>query len=68
VSLMFRRQAEAQGAYEALLVNRKGEITEGTKSNFLVLEGQTILSPPQEDILWGVTLRTLTGGLRGPGL
>jgi hypothetical protein len=59
VSLMFRRQAEAQGAYEALLINRKGEITEGTKSNFLVLEGQTILSPPKEDILWGVTLRTL---------
>lgn len=49
------REAKAAGAYDALLVNRTGCLVEGTRTNFLVLQGKTILSPPETDILLGVT-------------
>lgn len=52
--LAFRRARQAN-AYDALLVNREGCITEGTRSNFLALQGRTIFSPPEADILPGVT-------------
>jgi D-alanine transaminase/branched-chain amino acid aminotransferase len=49
------RDAVAQGAHDALLINRRGEITEGTRSNFFVLKENTIYSPPASEILLGVT-------------
>ena len=41
--------------YEALLVNKNNEITEGSKSNFFVVNGDTIYTPPAENVLPGVT-------------
>jgi len=58
-SLMLRKQAMEKGAEEALLINRHGHITEGTKSNFLILEQGKFFCPIKKDILWGVTLATL---------
>jgi branched-subunit amino acid aminotransferase/4-amino-4-deoxychorismate lyase len=49
------RQAKLAGAYDALLVNRKGCVTEGTRANFFGLKGCTIMSPPPNEILTGVT-------------
>jgi branched-subunit amino acid aminotransferase/4-amino-4-deoxychorismate lyase len=37
------------------LVDRNGNITEGTRTNFFVMKDSTIISPPEEDILLGVT-------------
>lgn len=54
-SYLAYRQAKTAGAYEALLVNRLGDITEGTRSNFFVIKDQTIISPPSGDILPGIT-------------
>ena len=54
--LAFRKAKEA-GCEDALLINRDGCITEGTRTNFLAFRGQTIISPPLEDILLGVTLK-----------
>lgn len=54
-SYLAYRDAVKAGAHDALLINRRGEITEGTRSNFFTLKGKTIFSPPEADILLGVT-------------
>lgn len=56
-SYLAYRDARAAGAYDALLINRQGCITEGTRTNVLGLRGQTIVSPPFQDILDGVVRR-----------
>ncbi|HSX53450.1 MAG TPA: aminotransferase class IV [Patescibacteria group bacterium] len=53
-SYLAYRQAKQQRAYDALLINPAGYITEGTRTNFLCLKGQTITSPPEEQILPGI--------------
>ena len=54
-SYLAYRAAQSQGAHDALLINRRGEITEGTRSNFFALKDKTIYSPPEDEILLGVT-------------
>jgi D-alanine transaminase/branched-chain amino acid aminotransferase len=54
-SYLAHRDAKAAGAYDALLVNRHGCISEGTSNNFFALKDRTIFSPPESDILLGVT-------------
>ncbi|MDD5056067.1 MAG: aminotransferase class IV [Candidatus Peribacteraceae bacterium] len=56
-SYLAYRSAKDAGAYDALLIDRDGCITEGTRTNFLALCGQTIVCPPLKDILLGVTLK-----------
>jgi len=41
--------------YEALIVNREGEITEGSKSNVFFVIGNALYTPPLKDVLGGVT-------------
>ncbi len=48
------RQAKAAGAYDALLINNHGCITEGTRTNFLAIKDRTIFTPQEDDILLGV--------------
>jgi branched-chain amino acid aminotransferase len=43
------------GGYEALLVNGKGEITEGSRSNIFFLKKDTLITAPEEMILGGIT-------------
>jgi branched-chain amino acid aminotransferase len=54
-SYLAHRQARAAGAYDALLVNRRGFITEGTSTNVFAIKDRTIFSPPEAEILLGVT-------------
>lgn len=42
-------------AYEALLVDRNGFITEGSKSNVFMVKDNVLLTSPLEDVLPGVT-------------
>jgi branched-subunit amino acid aminotransferase/4-amino-4-deoxychorismate lyase len=56
-SYMAYRTAKAKGGYDALLINRDGCITEGTRTNFFCIKSKTIISPPQKEILEGVTLK-----------
>jgi branched-chain amino acid aminotransferase len=44
-----------EGAYEALLVNEKNMITEGSRSNIFFLKGDTLVTAPDELILNGIT-------------
>lgn len=41
--------------YEVLLVNGKGEITEGSRSNVFFIKGSTLITPPVVDVLPGIT-------------
>lgn len=54
-SYLAYKKAQKQGAYDALLINRRGEVTEGTRTNVFALSGTTLISPPSADILLGVT-------------
>lgn len=44
-----------ENAYEVLLVNREGFITEGSKSNFFMIQEDRIVTPPEKDVLRGIT-------------
>lgn len=58
-SYLAYKKASAAGAYDALLVNRNGCITEGTRTNFYVMQGKTIISPPSSEILLGVMRKVI---------
>lgn len=49
------RDAKQAGAYDALLIDSLGNITEGTRTNFFACSGNTIISPPESKILLGIT-------------
>ena len=43
------REAESQGAWEALLLNEQGRLVEGTRSNLALVLAERILTPPTSD-------------------
>ncbi len=53
-SYLFYGKAKEAGCYDALLMDRHGNLTEGTRTNLLAIKDRTILSPPTHDILEGV--------------
>ena len=46
---------ENENIYEALIVNQKNEITEGSKSNVFFVKDSSLITPPLKDVLGGVT-------------
>ncbi len=44
-----------EGGYEALLVNEKGQITEGSRSNIFFMKNNTLVTAPDSVILCGIT-------------
>lgn len=55
-----RREAEMQGAEEAILTNTNGNIACGTTSNLFIEENGTLITPPlSEGVLAGVTRRDI---------
>jgi len=52
-----RDEMEKAGAYEALLVDGDGFITEGVRSNLFFLKENQLRTPPSERVLPGVTRR-----------
>lgn len=59
VNLSFRekvtKEIKKNNAHEAILVNNKGFITEGSKSNIFIIKGNDLITSPIEDVLPGVT-------------
>lgn len=53
------RVARQKNAYDALLVNRDGNITEGTRTNFFAIKDKIIYSAPEAEILLGVTRKNI---------
>ncbi len=50
-----RDAMEKAGAYETLLVDGDGFITEGVRSNLFFVKGNSLCTPPSEKVLLGVT-------------
>jgi branched-chain amino acid aminotransferase len=44
-----------EGGYEAILVNEKNQITEGSRSNIFFLKGDTLVTAPDNFVLNGIT-------------
>lgn len=59
MSFMAYRKAGENQSFDALLLDHKGNILEGTRTNFYVIKGKTIISPHEKDILNGVTRETV---------
>ncbi len=53
------KKAKRAGAYDALLINRNGFITEGTRTNFFCIKDKIIYTPPDKEVLLGVTRKAL---------
>jgi branched-chain amino acid aminotransferase len=63
------READQMGAFEAILVNVEGRLTEGASSNlFLIREGGLVTPPPGDGILIGITREVVLSLARGAGL
>ncbi|MDA1317226.1 MAG: aminotransferase class IV [bacterium] len=58
-SYYYYKQAKAQGAYDALYIDHKGNVHEGSRTNVFLIKDNQVYSPPKEDVLEGVTLMTL---------
>jgi branched-chain amino acid aminotransferase len=55
-NILAKMQATALGAYDAVLLNHQGEVTEGSTSNVFVALGGRLLTPAQDcGILAGIT-------------
>ncbi|HEY3593019.1 MAG TPA: aminotransferase class IV [Polyangiaceae bacterium] len=55
-SLLALRDAKTRGASEALVVDASGHVLEGTTSNFFIVRGRKLITPPEESgILAGIT-------------
>lgn len=52
---MVDKKIAGSNAFEAILVDRNGHITEGSKSNIFMIKGKDVLTAPLEDVLPGVT-------------
>lgn len=59
-NVMAIKQAREKGAYDAVMLNDKGFVTESTTANIWIVLGETIITPPIEaGLLGGLTRRTL---------
>ncbi len=64
VSTMAYREAVAKDCYDALLVNRDSNITEGTRTNVFYVKNGSLFTPPADEALEGVTKHTLIDCLK----
>ena len=67
-SYLAYREAKTRGCYDALLVNRRGEATEGTRTNLFATDGHRIFTPPASEVLEGVTKLTVQHVIREMGI
>lgn len=64
----FKEETPFGPAFEVLLADHKGQITEGSRSNFFVLCHGVVYSPPENLILIGITRRYVLQAVRKAGL
>ncbi len=68
-NLLALKTAREHGAYEALMIDREGRVTEGTQSNLFVVQDGVLKTPPVEaGILEGITRTVVLEVARGLGI
>lgn len=59
MSYIAYREAEKNNAIDALLIDRDGNVTEGTRSSFFAVKDGILIAPPKEKALEGVTRKII---------
>lgn len=59
LSFLALREATRKDAIEAIMIDSDGNMREGTKSNFFAIKGDTLITPPEEKVLEGITKKML---------
>lgn len=59
LSYLAYKKAVEQNAIDALLVDREGNIREGTRSSFFVIKDNTLIVPAKEKVLEGITRKII---------
>lgn len=54
-AILCQNEARSRGAVEAVYVDRDGYLLEGTTSNLFVVRGDTLITPPCDRVLPGIT-------------
>lgn len=55
-AVLAKREAQRHGASEALLIDERGNVREGASSNLFIVDGRTLVTPPQDrHVLPGIT-------------
>lgn len=49
------RNISDKSVFEGILMNSDGFVTEGSRSNIFFIDGETVFTPPERDILPGIT-------------
>lgn len=72
MNLSFREKVDeaikSKGAYEAILVDRNGHITEGSKSNIFMVYDNKVITSPAELVLPGVTRGIIISVIKEAGI
>lgn len=59
LSAVLYRRARAHDAYDALLINTRRCVSEGTRTNVFVTDGTALFTPPHDQTLFGVTKKSV---------
>jgi len=63
INLDFRnsvdKEIKKRNAYEAILIDNEGNVTEGSKSNIFMVKGNTVITAPVEAVLPGITRQSI---------
>jgi branched-chain amino acid aminotransferase len=67
VNLLALREAKKHGCYEPVFLH-SGEVLEGGTSNVFIIEGRTLVTPPERRILGGITRKHVLEAAPSAGL
>lgn len=71
MNVSFRKSVDEKinkaNVYEAILVDRNGNITEGSKSNIFVVKGKDVYTAPLEAVLPGITREMIISIIKNKG-
>ena len=60
-NILVKREAGKRGFFDGIVLNERGEITECSSSNLILVKGNSLLTPYRESgLLWGTTLEILS--------
>ncbi len=63
-NILVKREAVSRGFFDCIVLNEKGNLTECSSSNLLIVKGSRLITPNRgEGLLWGTTLEAICQSL-----